>query len=135
MRANATLVKDIMRKDVVMVDPFASLREAMALMKKHNVRSLIVNKQNPHDAYGILTYTSLLKTIVAEDGDIDLIHVYDVAAKPVLTVSRELEIKHVAMLMVKQGIRRVAVTLNNELEGIISMDDIVGVIISAAEEE
>lgn len=134
MRESSMLVKEIMRKDVVLVKPFASLREAMMLMKKHNVKSLIMDKRHEHDAYGILTYTTLLKTIVSEDGDIDLVNVFDVAAKPVLTVSRELEVKHVAHLMVNQGIRRVAVTLNNELEGIITMDDIVGVIINAVEE-
>lgn len=135
MREQNMLVKDIMRKEVVMVKPFASLRDAMKLMREHDVKSLIMDKRNPHDAYGILTYTTLLKTIVAEDGDIDLINVFDVAAKPVLTVSRELEVKHVALLMVNQGIRRVAVTLNNELEGIITMDDIVDSILIATEEE
>lgn len=128
------LVKDIMVRDVVMVSPFATLREAMGLMKKNKVKALVMDKRHEHDAYGILTYTTLLRTIVAEDGDIDLINVYDVAAKPVITVSRELEIKYVARLMVNQGIRRVVVTLNNKLEGLITMDDIVGAILEVAEQ-
>ncbi|MGE4294485.1 MAG: CBS domain-containing protein [Campylobacterales bacterium] len=129
------LVKDIMVRDVVMVSPFATLREAMSLMKKNKVKALVMDKRHEHDAYGILTYTTLLRTIVAEDGDIDLINVYDVAAKPVITVSRELEIKHVARLMVNQGIRRVVVTLNNKLEGLITMDDIVGAILEVVEQQ
>ena len=134
MKESCMLVKDIMVRDVVMVSPFATLREAMNLLKKHKVKSLVMEKRHEHDAYGILTYTTLLRAIVAEEGDIDLINVYDVAAKPVITVSRELEVKHVARLMVNQGIRRVVVTLNNKLEGLITMDDIVGAILEVVEE-
>jgi signal-transduction protein with cAMP-binding, CBS, and nucleotidyltransferase domain len=37
--------------------------------------------------------------------------------------------------MVSQGIRRIVVTLNNKIEGVITMDDIVGVILKSVEEE
>ncbi|MDR2638848.1 MAG: CBS domain-containing protein [Helicobacteraceae bacterium] len=135
MKETSLLAKDIMTREVAMVSPFATLREAMALMNKHKVKALVMEKRHEHDAYGILTYTTLLRCIVAEEGDIDLINVYDVAAKPALTVSRELEIKHVARLMVNQGIRRIVITLNNKIEGVITMDDIVGVILKSVEEE
>ena len=131
MKEAGLLVKDVMIRDVVLVSAFATLREAMVLMNKHKVKALIMDKRHEHDAFGILTYTTLLRCIVAEEGDIDLINVYDVAAKPVLTVSRELEIKQVARLMVNQGIRRIVVTMNNKLEGVITMDDIVGVILKS----
>ncbi|MDR2906115.1 MAG: CBS domain-containing protein [Helicobacteraceae bacterium] len=134
MKETSLLVKDIMVREVVMVSPFATLREAMALLNKHKVKSLVMDKRHEHDAYGILTYTTLLHTIVAEEGDIDLINVYDVAAKPVLTVSRELEIKHVAKMMVNMRIRRIVVTVNNKIEGLITMDDIVGAILKSVEE-
>lgn len=134
MKEAGLLVKDVMIRDVVLVSAFATLREAMVLMNKHKVKALIMDKRHEHDAFGILTYTTLLRCIVAEEGDIDLINVYDVAAKPVLTVSRELEIKQVARLMVNQGIRRIVVTMNNKLEGVITMDDIVGVILKSVEE-
>ena len=132
-RGGQALIKDIMVRDVVTVSPFATIREAMRVMRDQGVRSLVVDKKHDHDAYGIITYTTILKTIVAEEGDIDLVNVYDVAAKPVITVSRELEVKHVARLMVNQGIRRVIVTLNNELEGLITMDDIVDSILEMVE--
>ncbi|MDD3519142.1 MAG: CBS domain-containing protein [Chromatiales bacterium] len=128
------LVKDIMVRNVVTVSPFATIREAMQIMKHHGVKSLVVEKRHTHDAYGIITYTTILKTIVAEEGDIDLVNVYDVCSKPVITLSSELEIKHVARLMVNQGIRRIVVLNNNELEGIITMNDIVGAILTMTED-
>ena len=80
------LVKDIMMRDVVTVSPFATLRDALSLMKQHNLKCLVVEQQDPHDAWGLITYTNVLKTIVAENGDIDLINVYDICAKPAIGV-------------------------------------------------
>lgn len=119
------LVKDVMEKNVVTISPLATLREAMQRMRDNSVKSLVVDKQDPHDAYGLITYTTVLRTIVAEDGDIDLVNVYDVAAKPVITVPAEMDVRHVARLMVNQDFRRLIVLDGNELRGIISMDDIV----------
>ncbi len=127
------LVKDIMIREVVTVSPLATIREAMTLMRQQGVKSLVVDRQNEHDAYGLVTYTTILKTIVAEEGDIDLLNVYDVCAKPVITVSGELDAKHVARMMVTHDIRRVVVTNGNRLEGLISMSDIVGAILEMVE--
>ncbi|HRP75292.1 MAG TPA: CBS domain-containing protein [Rhodocyclaceae bacterium] len=129
------LIKDIMVRDVVTVSPFATIREAMKVMKQRGVKSLVVEKRDQHDAFGIITYTNILKTIVAEEGDIDLINVYDICAKPALTISRELEVRHAARLMVNMGIRRLLVTAANELAGIITMNDIVGAILEMADDE
>ena len=127
------LVKDIMVRETVTVSALATIREAMKLMREHGVKSLVVEKRNEHDAFGLLTYKSILKTIAAEEGDIDLLNVYDVCAKPALTISRELEVRHAAKLMVDFDIRRVLVTTDNELVGILTMTDIVGSILGKVE--
>jgi predicted transcriptional regulator len=119
------LVKDLMSREVVLIEPTASLKEALKLMDTKNVKSLVVNKKYPHDAYGMITYTDIIKAVFAEEGDIELLNVYDIYKKPALSISKELEIKHAAKLMIKMGIKRLLVTDNNELEGIISMHDII----------
>ncbi|MFP4640042.1 MAG: CBS domain-containing protein [Guyparkeria sp.] len=127
------LVGDIMVTGVATVSPMASLREALREMRRCKVKSLVVEKAHPHDAYGILTYTSMLKTIVAEEGDIDLANVYDVMSKPAISVPEGMEVKYAARLMVSQGIRRVIVLRNDELVGIVTMSDIVGSILELAD--
>lgn len=127
------LVNDIMVRDVVTISSFATIHEAMRVMKRRGVKSLVVEKRGEHDAYGIITYTNILKTIVAEEGDIDLINVYDICAKPALTVSRELDVKYAARMMVNMGIRRLLVTSSNELLGVITMNDIVGSVVELVE--
>ena len=123
------LVEDLMVTDVVKVSCMASAREAMGLMRRHRVKSLVVEKRHDSDAYGILTYTSILRAIVQEEGDIDLINVYDLATRPALAVPRGLEVRHAVSMMLNFDIKRLLVTSENQLVGILSMDDIVGAIL------
>jgi signal-transduction protein with cAMP-binding, CBS, and nucleotidyltransferase domain len=83
------LVQDIMtpKDKLVTVPQLATLREVLAKMKSNNVRSVIVDKSNPNGAYGLLTFKNLLQAIVAEDGDIELLSVYDLANTPAISVS------------------------------------------------
>ncbi|WP_339806518.1 CBS domain-containing protein [uncultured Marinobacter sp.] len=127
------LVKNVMVTDVVTVSPFAKLREALSLMKKHKLKSLVVERQNPHDAWGLITYTNVLKTVIAEGGDIDLINVYDVCAKPAISVGQSLSIKHVASLMTEHRVKRILVLNDNELLGFVAMDDIMDALLDKIE--
>ncbi|NPA16371.1 MAG: CBS domain-containing protein [Aquificae bacterium] len=119
------LVKDVMRTDVSTISPFASIKGALKKMRDQEVKALVVDKQHPHDAYGIITYTSILKAVYAEDGDIELLNVYDIAVKPAITISADVEIKYAARMMVNFNIKRLLVVENNQLKGIISMTDII----------
>ena len=127
------LVKDVMVKDVATISPFATLREAMSLMKRHNLKSLVVEKNGPSDAYGLITYTNIVKTVIAESGDIDLLNVYDVCAKPTLTVGESLAVRHVASLMTQNRIKRILVVNDNDLIGLVTMDDIVDILLQEVE--
>ena len=129
------LVKEIMTpKDrLITVSPMSSVREVLALMSKHCVRSVIVEKSSPSSAYGLLTYKNILQSIVAEEGDIDLLNVYDIASIPAISISRELDIKYAAKMMVTSGIKRLLVIDNNNLYGILTMTDIISVLMDSIE--
>ncbi len=128
------VVKDIMQTEVVTISPLATLREAMAQMRRHKVKSLVVERRDEHDAYGMITYSAILRTIVSEEGDIDLINVYDVCTKPALIVPQVMDVKYVARMMISQFTRRVVVLESGELVGLVTMNDIVGELLAMAEE-
>lgn len=127
------LVKDVMVTDIIKISAFATLREALSLMKRHNVKSLVVERQNEHDAWGLITYTNVLKSVIAEDGDIDLLNVYDVCAKPVISVGENLALRHAASLMTEHRVKRLLVLSDNELRGFVVMDDIMGALLDTLE--
>lgn len=128
------LAKDIMQAEVVTVAPLATLREAMSLMRQRKVKSLVVERRDSADAFGIITYATILRTIVAEEGDIDLINVYDVCTKPVISVPPGMAVKYVARLMVDQLVQRILVLDGDELAGIITMNDIVSDVLALADQ-
>lgn len=121
------LVRDIMipAGKVITVSPFAKVRDVLKLMEEKKVKSLVVEKSHEHDAYGIVTYKNILNAIVAEEGDIDLLNAYDICTKPGFQTSENLDVKYVAKMMVNLGVKRILVIDNNELEGIVTMSDII----------
>ena len=119
------IVRDVMISNVITISPFATLRQALSVLKSKNIKSLVVEKQSEHDSYGLITYTNILKTVIAEDGDIDLLNVYDVCAKPALSVGESLGVKHVAGLMSQHHVKRLIVVRDNDLVGFVTMNDIM----------
>ncbi len=129
------LVENVMtsKDKLVIVSPMATVRKAINLMKIHKVRSIIVDKTKEDSAYGLLTFKNILQSIVAEDGDIDLLNVYDIAATPAISVSAKLNVKYAARMMVRSSIKRLLVIDGNELQGILTMSDIINILMESVE--
>ena len=126
------LVEEVMtpKEKLVIVSPMAPVREALVLMKKNDIKSVIVEKTSASGAYAIITLKDILESIVAEDGDIDLLNVYDIASTPSISISRKIDIKYASIMMTKYNIDRLLVIDNNELYGIITLSDIMRVILN-----
>jgi len=121
------------KEKLITVSPMDTVRKALELMKKHSVRSIIVDKHQEHGAYGLVTFKNILQSIVAEDGDIDLLNVYDIANTPAFSVSAQLDVKYAAKMMVNSSIKRLLVIDNNELQGILTMTDIIAILMESVE--
>lgn len=127
------LVEDVMQKDVAKIKANATLKEALQMMKQKNVKSLVVDKCSPSDAYGIITNSQILETILVEDGDIELLNVFDLFKKPAFYVSSKIDVKYAAKTMLEHNIKRVVVTDNNELKGVLSLTDLSQYLLSMVE--
>ena len=129
------LVENVMtsKENLVIISAMSTVREALSLMKKHQVRSVIVDKNTEDGAYGLVTFKNILQSIVAEDGDIDLLNVYDIASTPAFSVSAKLDVKYAARMMVQNSIKRLLILDNNELHGILTMTDIIGILMDSVD--
>ncbi|UPT77085.1 CBS domain-containing protein [Sulfurovum sp. XGS-02] len=129
------LVEKVMtpKEKLIVISAMSTVREALKLMKEHRVRSVVVDKNTEDGAYGLLTFKNILQSIVAEDGDIDLLNVYDIASTPAFSVSAKLDVKYAAKMMVQNSIKRLLVIDNNELYGILTMTDIIGILMDSVE--
>ncbi len=129
------LVKDVMtpKGKLISVSPTATVRDILKLMRTHSVRSIVVEKTQEDGAYGLVTFKNILQSIVAEDGDIDLLNVYDIAAIPAQSISANINVKYAAKMMVTSSIKRILVIDNNELQGILTMTDIIEILMGSVE--
>ena len=129
------LVKDVMipAGRLITISPMAKVRDALILMREKRVKSIVVEKGHDSDAYGLITFKNILYSIVASDGDIDLLRVYDICSKPAYQLSGNLDIKYAAQMMVQSSVKRLLVIDNNQLEGILTMTDILGVVMENLE--
>ncbi|MHA7274825.1 CBS domain-containing protein [Arthrobacter sp. Bz4] len=118
-------VKDVMAVQVVTISPYSTLREALSLMRERQVKSLVVDRQHDHDAYGLLGYRELLDAVVAQEGDVDLLNVYDAATIPVITINEHLSVRQAAALMSRYQLSRLVVVEGNRLVGLLAMNDIL----------
>jgi CBS domain containing-hemolysin-like protein len=130
-----SLVEQIMtpKEKLIIAPQMATVREILAQMRKNQIRSVIIEKSNPNGAYGLLTFKNILQSIVSEDGDIDLLNAYDIMATPAISVSRKLDVKYAARMMVNSSIKRLLVIDDNELYGILTMSDIIEVLMDSVE--
>ena len=117
--------KDVMRRSVVTIDGMATVREAIEKMRSENVTSLIVDKRDTSDAWAIVTVTDLVREIIAPGRSPDDANVYEIMTKPVSTVPPDMDIRYVARLLYRVGVRRVPVEAQGELLCMLSLSDLV----------
>lgn len=130
-------VQDVMTgvDNIITISPFAKVRELLNLMEDRKVRSVIVERTSDHDAYGIVTYTNILEAIYKEDGDMDLLNVFDIASKPMIQIVAQLDIRYAAQLMINHRVKHLIVTWEGKLVGLITMTDIAKVLMDEARQE
>jgi CBS domain-containing protein len=109
-----------MREDVTEVDGTLDVLSALKIMKKVGETSLIVTRRNDSDVFGLLLFSDIAKKVIAKDRAPERVSVYEVMAKPVLTVRPEMEIRYCARLFENFGISHAPVVDNGKIVGIVS---------------
>ncbi|MGF1542236.1 MAG: CBS domain-containing protein [Pleurocapsa sp.] len=117
-------VADIMNKKVITIRSFATVANAVKLMREHNLSSLIVDRLDESDCYGIVTKTDIIYKVAAKGFDPEQVRVCEIMTKPCIVVNPDLSVKSVAQLFANHGIRRAPI-IRDQLLGIISTTDLL----------
>lgn len=121
-------VKDVMTKDVVSVDGEETVANAIRLMRDKKVSSLVVNRRDIEDAWGIVTRKDVVTKVVSPGKDPHEVRVFEIMTKPIVMPSPGLALKYCARLFHEAGIRRAPVFDGKEIIGIVSNTDIFNAI-------
>ena len=111
-------VKELMQNRLVSIPVNATIQEAAKLMAEASIGSILVTE---HDKFiGIVTERDLLKKVVALGLDPRKELVKNVMSSPLITINSEEDIESANRLMEKHNIRRLPITIDDKIEGIIT---------------
>ena len=92
----------------------------MRIMKKVKATCLIVEKRHENDEYGMLLFSDVAKQVIARDRAPERVNVYEIMAKPVISVRPDMDIRYCARLFDNFGISHAPVIENDNVIGIVS---------------
>ena len=113
-------VRNVMREDVTFVDGLTSVFEALRVMKQKESTCLIVNKRHDTDEYGMLLFSDIAKQVIGRDRAPERVSVYELMAKPVVSVRPDMDIRYCARLFSNFGISHAPVVENDKVVGVVS---------------
>ena len=118
-------VRDAMTENVLTITPGRTLRDAARFMSEHNVgAAVIIDPEQPGP--GIVTERDLVRSLGAgEDPDRELVR--DHLTSKATFADADWDLEEAADAMARGGFRHLVVVENGEVEGIISMRDIIHV--------
>ena len=124
-KRNIIRVKDVMKKQIDIVDGMMTVSDALVTMKHVETKALIIDKRHEDDEYGVVLLSDIAKQVLALDRSPDRVNIYEVMSKPVISVDPEMDIRYCARMFEKFGLSRAPVLENRKIVGIISFTDMV----------
>lgn len=119
-------VKDAMSTDsYCFTDGMVTVAEGIKLAKQHNVSALIINKRHDNDEFGLVLLSDIAKQVVAKDRSPERVNLYEIMAKPLLSVSPEMDVRYCARLFENFGINTAPVIENQQVLGLVNYTNMV----------
>ena len=118
-------VRDVMKHDYDMIDGKLTVEDALRAMRHVETKTLIVEKRDEDDEYGVVLISDIAKQVLAKDRSPKRVNIYEIMSKPVITVRPEMDIRYCARLFEQFGLSRAPVIEDSKIVGIISFTDMV----------
>ena len=118
-------VRQVMKTDFDTVDGMATVFDALKSMRHIETKCLIVNKRHDDDEYGVLLLSDVARKVIGQNRSPERVNVYEVMAKPVITVDPEMNIRYCARLFDRFELSRAPVVEHGKVVGIVSFTDMV----------
>lgn len=119
-------VKDVMTtKNYQFADGMMTVSEGIKLAKAHNISALIINKRHAQDEYGLVMLADIAKEVLAKDRSPERVNLYEIMAKPLISVLPEMDVRHCARLFERFSIHLAPVVENKEMIGMVDYTNMV----------
>ena len=115
----------VMVKKVITVDQKVSVKEAANIMNQFEIGSVITTENGK--PVGIITERDILKRIVSEGRNAKKTTVKEIMSSPLVVVSPNTDLEAATCIMFDKKIKKLPVTEENRLVGLLSLTDIARV--------
>ena len=119
-------VSHVMKTNIVSIDSEASVKDAASKMVQHGIGSLVVTELEARPV-GIITETDLLSRVLALGKNPEIVKVKTVMSKPLIRGDPSMDFVEAVKLMIKHEIKKLPITTDDRLVGILTMTDALGV--------
>jgi CBS domain-containing protein len=107
------------------IDGMDTIQTALEKMLHVETKCLVVNKRHEDDEYGLLLISDIARKVLAKDRSPERVNVYEVMAKPIITIDHDMDIRYCARLFDQIEISRAPVIQDDKVIGIVSFTDLV----------
>ncbi len=118
-------VGDVMVTEIISINGLATVSDAMALMRQHNVNSLVVDRRDEDDEIGLVLVSDIARRVIALNRSPDRVNVYEIMSKPVWTAPPDMLARYAVRLLARFDISR-AVVVDHDRNpiGIVTLRDL-----------
>lgn len=117
-----SVVRDIMTKEIVIIDADRTALEAARLMTEKGISSLFIAKDG--NLVGIVTERDFIKKICAKELAVSQVKVGDIMSKILTTAGPETPIEVAVQRMANHKVRRLPIMEGGKVIGIITVTDL-----------
>jgi len=118
-------VLEAMNKNPVVISKEASLPNCARKMLSNNIGAIII--KNRTELEGIITEKDIVESAVAKEINIKKTKVKDIMTTGMITISPEQDLSKAVELMIRENVRRLPVTRNKRLLGLLTVKDILNI--------
>ncbi len=118
-----TRIREVMTASPRVIDGLASVRQAIDLMREHNVSSLIIDRRHEGDEYGMVTVHDIAGQVIGQDRSLERTSVYEIRVKPVLALDADMDVKYAIRILTRFKLSRALVTERGRMTGLVTLRD------------
>ena len=119
-------VNEVMSTKVIHIEATATVADAIGQMRDSGVSSLVVDRRDKQDEFGLVVVSDIAKDVVAPDRPPERVNVYEIMTKPVLSLPPEMNIRYAVRMLTQFGLSRALVVDEHRAPiGIVTLRDMV----------
>lgn len=129
-------VRNVMKDQFGTVQGMDTIKSALGKLAEMRAKCLVVEKRHDDDEYGILLVSDIARKVIARDRPPERVNVYEIMAKPVISVDPGMDIRYCARLFDRFDISHAPVIEGGRVVGVVSFSDLVlkGLVAATREE-